>query len=83
MLQNWLKFFAESNRWKHFFAGAVIGAATTSPWDALVASGAAGTACEYKDMNNRGYFDLVDLACTVAGGLCGYGIQQLVVWLWT
>lgn len=83
MLQNWLKFFTESNRWKHFLAGAVIGAVTLHPWDALVASGAAGAACEYKDMRNRGYFDPIDLLCTVAGGLCGYGIQQLCVWIWT
>lgn len=82
MLQNWIKFFTESNRWKHFLAGAVIGAVTLNPWDALVASGAAGAACEYKDKTWGGKWDWTDFACTLAGGLLGYGLRTLIALLW-
>lgn len=78
-MANWL---LKSNRWKHLLCGAVIGAVCLCLWDALVAATAAAGACEYKDKTWGGKWDWTDFACTLAGGLLGYGLRTLIALLW-
>ena len=74
---DWLKV---SNRWKHLCGGFVLGLFLT----VLCALGCAG-GMEYKDVayhkNDWHYFDLIDFALTVAGGVAGQVLQLTIIWL--
>ena len=73
---NWL---LESNRWKHLCGGFVLGVLLT----VLCALGCAG-GMEYKDVayhkNDWHYFDWVDFALTIAGGVVGQAVQLAIIW---
>lgn len=72
---DWLK---ASNRWKHLCGGFVLGVFLT----VLCALGCAG-GMEYKDVayhkNDWKYFDWIDFALTVAGGVVGQAVQLAIV----
>lgn len=72
------KWFLESNRWKHFVGGAVLGLTLTI----LCAVGCAG-GMEYKDVQYSGKWsswDWLDFGCTVVGGLLGQVIQAIIIY---
>lgn len=68
--------FLESNRWKHFVGGFILGLLLT----VLCALGCAG-GMEFKDMQWGGKWDWLDFGCTVAGGLLGQGVQILIIYM--
>lgn len=68
--------FLESNRWKHFVGGFILGLLLT----VLCALGCAG-GMEFKDMQWGGKWDWLDFCCTVVGGVIGQALQILIIWL--
>lgn len=74
-----LKWFLESNRWKHLAGGFIIGLFSDDFYCASYASACVGGAMEFKDYQWGGKPDWVDFALTVAGGLIGYGLRFLVL----
>lgn len=72
MSKNW---FTESNRYKHFILGVIIGLGANDWYCATyVGVGVAG-ALEFKDKSYGNHWDWIDWGCTVAGVLLGYGIR--------
>jgi len=71
-----IDWFKESNRWKHFVGGFVLGLVLT-----IISPVTAAGCLEFKDRQWGGKFDWLDFWCTVAGGILGQGVQVLVVWL--
>ncbi len=72
---NWFK---ESNRWKHFAGGLVIGASSDSNYCAALSSLVAAGCLEYKDKAWGGEWDWIDFGITVAGGVVGRGVRVLI-----
>ncbi len=70
-----IRWIRESNRWKHLFGGAAIGALCDGWYCAALAGGVAGGAMEFKDRQWGGKPDWVDFALTLAGAVVGYGIR--------
>lgn len=68
------KWFIESNRWKHFVGGTVLGFLFTF----FCALGAAG-GMEYKDYAWGGVYDWLDFIATCSGGVIGQVLQLLVL----
>lgn len=68
--------FTKSNRWKHFVFAILVGLVFTILCVLGCASG-----MEFKDYQWGGKPDIVDWACTMAGGLVGQLIQILIIWL--
>lgn len=69
-----LKWFIESNRWKHFLFAIPIGFLLTSLCTLGIASG-----MEFKDQRWGGKWDWLDWICTVTGGIIGNLIQLWLV----
>lgn len=75
MKSNW---FLESNRWKHFVGGVVVGAGANDLYCAAYAGIGVAGVLEFKDWQWGGKPDWVDFACTVAGVAVGYGLRVMV-----
>ena len=71
----WLK---TSNRYKHIIGGFIIGLFGNSIYCSLYATTIAAFSLEYKDKASGNVWDWIDLICTVAGSLIGYGIHYLI-----
>ena len=69
---NWFK---ESNRYKHFIGGALIGFLADDVYCALIAGCGVAGALEYKDYQWGGTPDWIDFAITVAGTAVGFCIR--------
>lgn len=72
MKKNW---FTESNRWKHFLGGLVIGLGSNSLYCAAYVGVGVASALEFKDKSWGGDWDWLDWGCTVGGVAIGYGIR--------
>ena len=69
----------ESNRWKHFAGGLIIGAGANDLYcAAYVGIGVAG-AMEFKDHQWGGKPDWIDFSLTVIGVAMGYGLRVCVI----
>ena len=75
-LINW---FTESNRYKHFVGGFLIGAGSDDLYCAIYAGSAVAAALEYKDVLWGGKFDWVDFVLTLAGVGLGYFTRRLFI----
>ena len=73
------KWMNESNRWKHFAGGLIIGAGANDLYcAAYVGIGVAG-AMEFKDHQWGGKPDWIDFSLTVIGVAMGYGLRVCVI----
>lgn len=72
-----LEFLKQSNRWKHFLGGIVIGCGADSLYCAAYAGIGVAAALELKDKLHGGECDLVDFSVTIAGVSVGYSIRVL------
>ena len=69
---NWIK---ESNRWKHFVGGVLIGIGANDVYCAAYAGIGVASALELKDKQWGGELDIIDWLLTVGGVAVGYGIR--------
>ncbi len=69
-----MKWFLESNRYKHFMYAIPVGFVFTILCVVGVASG-----LEFKDTQYGGKWDWIDWLCTIAGGIIGQAIQAIVL----
>lgn len=74
-----IKWFTESNRWKHLLGGIAVGAGADSWYCAAYAGIGVAGAFEYKDKAWGGSWDWVDFTLTIAGCAIGRGIRALVL----
>ena len=82
-----MKWFLESNRWKHFVLAIPEGFLLTIVFVLGLATGMEIKDCHYdKDNSNKPIykwkwdnFDWLDWSCTVAGGLVGQIIQVITI----
>ena len=74
-LIDWLK---ESNRWKHFLGGFIIGLVCNSWYCAVLVGACTGSGMEFKDYQWGGEPDWKDFVLTFAGTLIGYGIISFI-----
>lgn len=72
MNKNW---FIESNRFKHFIYGILIGLGADDWYCAAYAGAGVAGALELKDKLWGGEWDWIDWGCTVVGVIVGYGIR--------
>ena len=73
-----MKWFAESNRWKHFLYAIPIGFIFTILCVLVVATG-----MEFKDKMWGGKWDWLDWIATMLGGSVGQVIQGIIIYfLW-
>ncbi len=61
-------FLSESNRYKHFIGGLLVGLCALSPWTAAYSTVIAASCLELKDRLYGNKWDWTDWACTVVGG---------------
>ena len=72
-----IDFIKESNRWKHFIGGIVIGCGADSLYCAAYAGIGVAAALELKDKLHGGECDWVDFSVTIVGVSVGYSILVL------
>ena len=72
-------YFLESNRWKHFAGGVLIGAGSDGLYCALYAGCGVAGALELKDKLWGGKWDWLDFSATLLGVGIGYGIRTVFV----
>lgn len=70
----WLK---ESNRWKHLVCGCVVGLASNDAYCAALAGTGVASALEYKDKAWGGKWDWIDWGITLVGVIVGFLIGML------
>lgn len=78
MSKNWFNWFTESNRYKHFIGGAIIGLGSDSLYCAGYAGIGVASALGFKDKSWGGKWDWLDWGCTVVGVALGYGIRLVI-----
>lgn len=66
-----IKWIKESNRWKHFAGGVLIGLGADSDYCAAYAGLGVASALELKDKLWGGKWDWIDFALTVGGVIVG------------
>lgn len=69
---NWFK---QSNRWKHFLGGIIIGVISNDVYCASLAGIGVASALEFKDRQWGGQWDWLDWGLTVGGVVIGYLIR--------
>lgn len=71
-----MSWFTESNRWKHFLGGIIVGILSLGDYYCAVVSGIGiASALELKDKLWEGKWDWIDWGITVIGVLIGYIIS--------
>ena len=75
-----IKWFKESNRWKHFIFGILIGLFSYGWYCAAYAGIGVASALELKDKLWGGKWDWIDWAMTMAGGLIGQAVQAGILY---
>lgn len=73
---NWFK---ESNRWKHFLGGVLIGIGANTIYCAAYAGIGVASALELKDKLWGGKWDWIDWAITIGGVAIGYALRALLL----
>lgn len=68
-----VKWLLRSNRWKHFVIA--IPCAIALGFNFVLGL---GLAMEFKDYQHGGNFDIIDLSCTLAGGIIGAILRALI-----
>lgn len=66
---NWFK---ESNRWKHFLGGFLVGLFSNTTFCAAYITIGVASALEFKDRQWGGSWDWIDWGLTVCGGALGF-----------
>ena len=69
----------DSNRYKHFIGGIVVGLLSSDVYCAALVGCGVGGAMEFKDWQWGGKPDWVDFAMTVLGTAIGFGIRLLAI----
>lgn len=64
-------FLKKSNRAKHLLGGFLVSWGASSPYDAIYVATVAASCLELKDKLRGGYWDWVDWALTILGGILG------------
>jgi len=72
---NWFK---DSNRYKHFFGGVLIGLGADDVYCASYAGIGVASALELKDKLYGNEWDWIDWGCTVVGVAVGQALRQVV-----
>lgn len=75
-IKNWFK---ESNRWKHFLFGIIIGLFSYGWYCAAYAGVGVASALELKDKLWGGKWDWIDWGLTVGGVALGFLVNFLVL----
>ena len=73
-----LKWFIESNRWKHFTFAVCIGLFADSWYCAEYTGVGVASALEFKDKQHGNKWDWIDWLCTVAGATIGYAVRYIL-----
>lgn len=77
-----IKWFKQSNRYKHFLYGIIAGAFADSWYSTEYTGIGVAGALELKDVLYGGKFDIVDFILTVIGFNIGYSIKLLIkLWM--
>lgn len=66
-----VKWFSESNRWKHLLGGIIVGLFAGNLYAAGYSALVAGACLEFKDRAYGGKWDWIDLLLTFLGGVFG------------
>lgn len=72
MIDKIIKWFSQSNRWKHFIGGIVIGIGANDVYCAVYTGIGVAGALEFKDYQWGGNPDWIDFIITVTGVAIGY-----------
>ena len=75
-IKNWFK---ESNRWKHFLGGAIIGVGANGLYCAAYAGVGVASALELKDKLWDGKWDWIDWSLTILGVAVGYAVRLGII----
>ena len=78
-MQNIINWFKESNRYKHFVGGVVIGLGANDLYCAAYAGAGVASAMELKDKLWGGEPDWIDFSLTFVGSLIGYGLRLVII----
>lgn len=71
-----MSWFTESNRWKHFLGGFILGLLSLGDWyTALLVGLTVSSTLELKDKLWGGKWDWTDWIITIAGTAVGFGIS--------
>lgn len=74
-----MSWFTESNRWKHFLGGFILGLLSLGDWyTALLVGLTVSAALELKDKLWGGRWDSIDFAITVFGCCLGYSVSLII-----
>ena len=74
-----MSWFTESNRWKHFIGGFILGLLSLGNWyTALLAGLAVSSTLELKDKLWGGKWDWIDWIITVFGCCLGYSLSLII-----
>lgn len=71
MIDKVINWFKQSNRYKHFFGGMLVGFVPLNLWAGFYASFVAALCLEFKDKEHGGEWDWIDSIVTGAGGCIG------------
>ncbi len=77
-MKNVIRWFKESNRYKHLIGGVLIGAGANSLYCATYAGIGVATALELKDRMWGGKADIIDWGLTVGGVAIGFGVRMII-----
>ena len=67
-IQKLIKWFKESNRYKHFLGGIFVALFATTCMDGIMNAIIAAWCLEYKDFKYGSKFDITDFLLTILGG---------------
>lgn len=73
-----VKWFAESNRYKHLTGGFILGLISDSYYCATLVGATVGAAMEFKDKSHGTVWDWIDCTLTLAGSLAGFTLKHLL-----
>jgi hypothetical protein len=74
-----MSWFTESNRWKHFIGGFILGLLSLGNWyTALLVGLTASSTLELKDKLRGGKWDWIDWIVTVFGCCLGYSLSLII-----
>ena len=80
-MKKFFDWFKESNRYKHFIGGILLGYFSCNLYCAIFVGLTVGGALEFKDKEYGGNWDNIDLILTVLGSLLGFGIRTSFLYL--
>ena len=78
-MENIINWFKESNRWKHFIFGIIIGLFAYGWYCAAYAGIGVASALELKDKLWGGKWDWIDWGLTVGGVAAGFAVRMALI----